>query len=231
MVSIRPRLAKNMRLTILIFAMTVARTFAADTNEFLNSWLAAQSELKTWSADFTQTRTLTALKQPLQSPGRLLFQTPNNFKWELGTPAQTTAIRNSNEMVVIYPRLQRAERYPLGGSGNEPWRDALALMDAGFPENRAELEAKFKLLSITATGEVAQIIMEPKSSLAKKFMSEVQLFLRTNDFSMAANQLKFADGSTLRNDFTNGTKNPPLPANAFSTEIPAGFKVVEPLKE
>jgi outer membrane lipoprotein-sorting protein len=221
-----------MKLRLLLVVMMAASSlFAADTNAFLNSWLAAQAELKTWSADFTQTRTLTTLKQPLQSRGHLLFAAPNNFKWELGNPSQTTAIRNSNEMVVVYPKLKRAERYPLSGAGNEPWRDALALMDAGFPENRAQLESKFKLLSITTTGEVARIVMEPKSAMAKKFMSEVQLFLRTNDFSMAANQLKFADGSTLRNDFSNGVKNPTLPTNAFATDVPSDFKVVEPLKQ
>ena len=107
--------------------------FAADTNVFLTNWLAAQSTLKTWTADFTQTRTLKTLKQPLRSNGRLIFAAPNNFRWQLGDPAQTIAIRNSNEMSVIYPKLKRAERYPLTGAGNEPWRDALALMDAGFP--------------------------------------------------------------------------------------------------
>jgi outer membrane lipoprotein-sorting protein len=220
-----------MRICILIFALTLARTFGADTNEFLNSWFAAQSQLKTWSADFTQTRALTALKDPQRTLGHLQFQAPNNFRWELGQPPQTIAVRNSNEMVVVYPRLKRAERYPLGGAGNQPWQDALALMDAGFPTSRAELESKFKLLSITSTGEATRIVMEPKSATARKFMSEVRLFLRTNDFSMTANELKFADGSSFRNDFTNGLKNPAIPTNTFSTAVPVDFKVVEPMKQ
>src|SRR4051812_34326943 len=112
--------------------------YAADTNAFINQWLAAQSNLKTWTADFTQTRVLKTLKQPLQAQGHLTFAAPSNFRWQLGDPAQTIAIRNSNEMTVIYPKLNRGERYPLGAAGNEPWRDALALMDAGFPASSAE---------------------------------------------------------------------------------------------
>ena len=38
---------------------------------------------------------------------------PNRFRWELGTPAETIAVRNATEMLVIYPRLKRAERFPL----------------------------------------------------------------------------------------------------------------------
>jgi hypothetical protein len=134
-------------------------------------------------------------------------------------------------MTVIYPKLNRAERYPLGGAGNEPWRDALALMDAGFPTSAAELESRFKILSLRMTNDFAQITMEPRSAMAKKFMSQVQLELRTNDFAMTANQLQFADRSILRNDFTNAVKNPALAADAFNPNVPADFSVIEPLKK
>jgi len=219
-----------MKTLIFIFLVSLP-AFAAETNDVLNSWLAAQANLKTWTADFTQTRTLKTLKQPLLSKGHLTFEAPNRFRWELGNPAQTIAIRTTNELLVIYPRLKRAERYPLGGAGNEPWRDALALMDAGFPSNRAELESRFKLLSLSNTGAVARIVLEPRAAMAKRFMSEVQIFLRTNDFSMAANQLQFADGSILRNDFTNAVANPSVLPNAFAADIPADYEVVEPMKK
>lgn len=204
---------------------------AADTNAFINQWLVTQSNLKTWTADFTQSRMLKTLKQPLRSQGHLIFAAPNNFRWQLGDPAQTIAIRNSNEMSVVYPKLRRAERYPLAGAGNEPWRDALALMDAGFPTSRAELDNRFKLVSLKFTNDLAQITMEPRSAMAKKFMSEVQLSLRTNDFSMTANQLQFSDGSILRNDFTNAFKNPSLEANPFDAKVPSDYTVVEPMKK
>jgi outer membrane lipoprotein-sorting protein len=220
-----------MTLRSLCFLLFSFSAFAADTNDFLKNWLAAQSTLKTWTADFAQTRTLKTLKQPLRSQGHLTFAAPNNFRWQLGDPVQTIAIRNSDEMSVIYPKLKRAERYPLTGAGNEPWRDALALMDAGFPSSAAELEARFKLLSLQFTNGLAQIRMEPRSAMAKKFMSEVQLTLRTNDFAMLANQLQFTDGSILRNDFANAVKNPTLDANAFKSDVPADFTVVEPMKK
>jgi outer membrane lipoprotein-sorting protein len=220
-----------MKLRSLGFLLLVFCARAADTNDFLNAWLAAQSQLKTWTADFTQTRTLKTLKQPLLAKGHLIFAAPNNFRWQLGDPAQTIAVRNANEMTVIYPKLKRAERYPLGGAGNEPWRDALALMDAGFPSSRAELESRFKLTSLQFTNDTAEIRMEPRSSMAKKFMSAVELTLRTNDFSMLANQLHFSDGSILRNDFTNAVKNPNLNTNVFNAEVSTDFTVIEPMKK
>src|SRR5689334_7596200 len=101
-----------MILRYLFFVLLSFSTIAADTNAFIANWLSAQSGLKTWTADFTQTRRLKTLKQPLRSQGHLVFAAPNNFRWQLGDPAQTIAIRNSNEMSVIYPKLKRAEKYP-----------------------------------------------------------------------------------------------------------------------
>jgi outer membrane lipoprotein-sorting protein len=231
MVQLRPYLAQNMTLRFLCFLLLSFSSLAQDTNAFLNAWLSAQSNLKTWTADFTQTRTLKTLKQPLHAQGHLVFAAPNNFRWQLGDPAQTIAIRDANEMTVIYPRLKRAERYPLGGAGNEPWRDALALMDAGFPTSSVELERQFRILSLQFTNDLAQIVMEPRSAMAKKFMSQVQLSIRMNDFLMTANQLQFSDGSILRNDFTNVVKNPALPGDAFKANLPSDYTIVEPMKK
>src|SRR6185436_14406503 len=112
----------------------------ADTNAVVNGWLSSQTNLQTWTADFLQTRTFRTLTQPLVATGHIWFATPNRFRWELGSPARTIAVRNADEMFVIYPRLKRAEKYPLGGSAPGEWRDMLSLLDAGFPRNRADLD-------------------------------------------------------------------------------------------
>src|SRR5258706_3768330 len=108
----------------LLFLMAFCPVHAADTNAVLNGWLAAQTNLQTWSADFTQTRMLKTLTQPLVATGHIWFAAPNRFRWELGSPAQTIALREAGQMWVIYPRLKRAERYPLDAKTPGEWRDA-----------------------------------------------------------------------------------------------------------
>jgi hypothetical protein len=114
-------------------------------------------------------------------------------------------------LVVLYPRLKRAERYPLGGEGREPWRDALALLDAGFPASRAELESRFRVRSIHRAEGRAELTLEPLNSRARQFLTEVRLVLLEPGFALAANEMRFSDGSVLRNDFTNMVATPPCP--------------------
>lgn len=201
---------------------------AAESDRFLDGWFAAQAGLKSWSAEFTQTRSLKALKEPLKAPGRLWFAAPDRFRWELGVPAQTIAVRTADELMVVYPRLKRAERYSLRGDTGEAWRGALALLDAGFATNRAALEARFQVASQTPVADGMQIVLKPLGSSARRFMTEVRLVIDREGIEMLANEMRFADGSALRNDFTNTVRNPALPDTLFHYQIPGDFKVVEP---
>ncbi len=213
----------------LVLGLAAARAAGAESAEaVLHAWLDAQQRLKSWSAEFLQTRTLKALNEPLRTPGRLWFVAPDRFRWELGEPVQTLALRRTNELLVIYPKLKRAERYPLGsGGGGEPWRDALMLLDAGFPAGRDGLEGRFRVLAVTEEAGRVTVRLEPRRAGARQFMKEIRLTLRGEDRALLANELVFADGSSLRNDFTRAVTNPPVAADLFDPALPADFTVVE----
>ena len=201
---------------------------AADTNTVLNAWFAAQTKLHTWSADFIQTRALKTLTQPLVAKGHIAFAMPNSFRWEMGQPAQTIALRQADEMFVIYPRLKRAEHYPLGAGTPTEWRDTMSLLQAGFPHDRKEFDAQFQILSLTETNGAWKFSLQPKSAFARRMMPELRIDLATHDFSLTSTELVFVDGSRMRNDFTNAVWNPVLDQKVFQWSPPADFKVTSP---
>ncbi len=204
---------------------------ASDTNAVLTAWLNAQTNLHSWSAGFTQTRTLKALAQPLTAPGHVWFTAPNRFRWELGNPVQTIAVRQPEQMLVIYPRLKRAERYPLTGDAAGPWKDTLALFEAGFPRSRADLESRFKILSVNEANEGYVVALQPKSAAARRLMPQIRITFMANDSSLRATELVFADGSSMRNDFTNSQFNLKLDEQVFNPKLGPEIKIVEPLKK
>jgi outer membrane lipoprotein-sorting protein len=204
---------------------------ADETNSVMDAWFAAQKNLHTWSADLIQTRRLKTLTQPLVTRGHIAFAMPHDFRWELGQPAQTIALRHGDEMFVIYPRLKRAEHYPLGAGTPTEWRDTMSLLQAGFPRDRKEFDAQFQILSLTETNGTWQISLQPTSPFARRMMPELRIGLATNNFSLASTELVFVDGSRMRNDFTNAVLNPTLDEKLFEWTPPPDFKIVEPLKQ
>jgi outer membrane lipoprotein-sorting protein len=215
-----------------IAVLCLAAVCRADERDVqFNRWFAAQTNLQSWSADFIQTRSLKVLSQPLVATGKVWVTVPGLFRWELGQPAQTIVLRQPNQLLIIYPRLKRVEKYSLEGVPPGPLKDALALMDASLPRDRASMEERFRLLSATETNSILQMTLQPKSASARKFIGEILIGFRTNDFSIAVTELKFADGSSLRNDFTNTVLNRPIDPALFEVKLAPDFTVVEPLRQ
>ncbi len=203
----------------------------ADDDALLSSWLNAQTNIHTWSADFVQTRSLKSLTQPLTANGHVWFEAPNLFRWELGRPAQTIAVRQPEQMLLLYPRLKRLERYPLNAADAGPWKDMLALLDAGFPRSRSEVESRFNILAQTTHDGVHEVKLQPKAESARRVMPAITIAFDVTTFSLRSTELQFVDGSTMKNAFTNAVLNPTMDESVFNPKIEAGYKVIEPFKK
>ncbi len=211
-------------------AATILHAHEDEYDVQFNKWFAAQTNMQSWSGDFTQTRSLMALAEPLKSAGKIWVR-PGQFRWELGQPPQTIVVRNPDELLIMYPRFKRAEVYALDKIPPGPIKDAMALLDVSIPRDRATMEEHFQLLSATITNSVLQMTLQPKSTSARQFIGAVVIGFHTNDYVIAASQMNFSDGSTLRNDFTNVIFNQPMDPKLFETNLPPDYSVVEPLNQ
>ncbi len=203
----------------------------AELSPVVANWLNAQTNIHSWSADFVQTRTLKTLTQPTTATGHVWFEAPNKFRWELGHPAKTIAVREPQELLVIYPRLKRVEKFPLTGEQTGPWRDALALLEAGFPRSQAEMQSQYNILSQNVKDDSCELTLQPKSAAARRMMPQLKVEFDMKNSALKATELEFADHSTMRNDFKDAVLNPPIDPKLFNPEIPSDYKVVEPLKK
>lgn len=202
---------------------------SAGADRILEGWLARQEGIRTWSADFIQTRTLKTLAQPVVARGRVRFAAPNRFHWEIGDPPQTIAVRQSNAVLVIYPPLRRVERYPLDAASGGPWKQMLSLLEAGFPESRPQLESRFRVVSMTDTAEAHELTLEPRNPGARRLMPRFRVRLSPAQLDLQSTEMEFADGSRLRNDFTNAVANPTLDEALFVPVFEGDYRITEPL--
>jgi outer membrane lipoprotein-sorting protein len=213
----------------LILGGNLAR--AEDTNGLLNAWLESQKDLKTWTADLTQTRHLKALAEPLKAEGRVWFSAPSTFRWELGQPARTVAVRNGPDMWLVSPQLKRAEHYPLDGSATGPWRDAMALLESGFPRDAATFRSQYDLRAFTRTNDLCQLALTPRQPAAREMIPSVTVVFSIETKNLVATELTLADGSVLRNDFRSVKVNPEIDPQVFASPDTNQFKITEPWKK
>jgi len=216
---------------ILLLVWTLRAVQGAEPNVLLDRCIAAQTNLHTWSADLTQTRTLQVMEQPLVATGRVWMVLPDRFRWELGRPPQSIAVRQPNELSLIYPRLKRVEKFAIDPNQAGPWKEIMSMLDATFPRSREELASHFNVQLLTQTNDLIHLVLQPKSSFARKLMTEIQIDFSTTNFCPISTELKFSDGSSMRNDFFHSVVNAPLPEGIFDLKLEPGFTVVYPLRQ
>ncbi len=207
-----------------------AQSAPTDDRALLNSWLDAQTNIHTWEANFTQTRQLKSLTQPLTANGHVWFEAPNLFRWELSSPAKTIAVRQPDQILVISPRLKRVEKFSLDAKNAGPWKDLLALLDAGFPRSREQVESRFNILSQTTSNNVHEVTLQPKLESARRMMPQITIGFLMDKLVLHSTELMFADGSTMKNVFTNSELNPKIDAAVFNPAIDPEYKVQLPAK-
>jgi len=216
-------------LAALAFLPCDIATSAGTLNE-VDQWLRSQATVETWSADFVQTRYLKTLVRPLTATGHVWFASPDRFRWEVGQPAATIAVRSGNDLVLVYPALRRAEKYSLSEAQPGPWRDASTLLEIGFPKNPAELERQFETISQSKTNDLCEIVLRPRATAARRLMPRITIVFDPATQALLATELEFADGSRMHNDFSNQKTNQPPPRDAFATDVPEGYRLSEPVK-
>ena len=212
------------------FCLATFKVAAADDNALLDQWLEKQVAIKTWTADVVQTRKIKSLVQPLESKGKVWFVQPNQFRWQLGDPPRTIAVRAQQELIIVYPKLNQLERYRFDHITNPAMRQALALLEVGFPSDTALFHARYELLSVTTSGGVRRFELQPKDEQARSLLSSVRLDVSVKDMTLSATELEFPDGSTMRNAFSDFKFNIKIDPSLFHLDE-KGYNVVEPLEE
>ena len=198
-------------------------------SEFLNAWLAQQAEIKTWSADVVQIRNLRSLVRPLKSRGQVWFLQPNRFRWQLGDPPRTIAVRKDEELLIIYPRLKQIERFAGGEDVDPAWKQVLALLDVGFPSDAATFFARYKLVSATQSKKSWKFELRPAAEAARRLLDRITIEVSKRDFALLSTELTFPDGSTMQNRFIHRRLNPHLDKGMFDFKIEKEYTVVNPL--
>ena len=197
----------------------------------LDRWLETQAGIHTWSADVVQTRDLPSLARPLKTSGKVWFAVPNRFRWQLGDPARTVAVRTAEELLVVYPRLQQVERYAFSGDLDPAWKQVLALLEVGFPSDAAAFHASYEVLKTESLDAAWRFHLRPASTAARRMLAAVRIQVAKADYRLLATELVFPDGSSMRTDFNHTRIDPPMDGDLFEFSSDwQGWSQVRPLE-
>jgi outer membrane lipoprotein-sorting protein len=197
---------------------------ATPSLSLLESLIDRQKDIRTVSADFTQTRTLRTLRYPLVIKGRLWFQSPDQFRWELGIPPKTIVIGNYDGLTVIQPGKKQALTKPISTFASFPSAGSFGLIYLSGNGNLEEFQKRMQVLALSTSGSTAQLIMLPRDAEAARGLDSIRLDFNTLTGAWISLEIVTRDGSSIQNEFSNVVINPALKEGLFDCSL-KGFSL------
>lgn len=190
----------------------------------VNKWMAHMKGTKTVEATFVQQRFLRTLRKPLSSPGHLWLQYPDNFRWQLGDPVSTIAIRQQDVMTIMEPKKKKAQRFSLSAKEGEQVPDAMHSTSKTFPRSMQELRTHFEILDLQKQGDVYELTLKPTDKSLKKSMHRVLFFIDAERFFLHGFEIQFKGKSRLRTTFTELKFNQKIAPELLQPDL-TGYKI------
>lgn len=214
-----------MRALVLALLLAVQSAFAAPPIDLspLKKWFARQDDIRSVAADFTQTRALRVLRDPVATPGRMWFTAAGSLRWELGTPPKTVVVRKGGTTLIIDRAKKTAERQPSeAGSGGRPGIGAM--MRFPLAKDFADFQRQFEVLSLSTAGSRTKVELAPRDPQTRKFMKVMKLEFDAGSGHLHAFEMVFKDGSSMRNEFSNVRVNQKFDRALFDPDL-TGYEV------
>jgi outer membrane lipoprotein carrier protein len=177
----------------------------------LDAWLVRQQGIRSLETRFTQERRLPALKQPVTSPGRMVFAQPDKVRWELGDPPKTLAISDGRMFTLIDHTEKTMRQIPAGS----PQAARFSLLGGDAFRSPHAFRGAFEVVESRVAGGVHQFTLRPRDRRVRTEVPWIFIDIDAKRNVLRAMELELRDRSRVRTVFHNPRFNVRLPEGTF----------------
>ena len=214
--------ASGFAMVAVVAVTSIARAAPLSEPELKNLLAAKIRQNRSTQADFQEQRVIRLMKNPVQSSGTVLFQTPNKFRREVKGNSPSITVSDGRDLWIYYPNFKSAERYPLGKGS--PLDATVAAINSAL--NLENIESSF---NVTATksdhGHELQLL--PRTAAMKRVFQKLDLRINS-EFRVARTDMLLPNGDRIVTTYSN-QRRATIPASTFEFKPPAGTEVTTPL--
>jgi outer membrane lipoprotein-sorting protein len=191
--------------------------------EVLEQLQSKAKTLKSLKGSFEQRKYSRLLVTPMDSEGELFWQPPGRFRWEVIRPDPLTLVVNEDQILLLYPDLERATLYR-GPTGVDLLDRIMGATDDPQTFQR-QYKVKIQLVARGGGRSWIQMNMEPKTTTHSRYFQRLEV--KIDPETWLPNEIAILEGN---GDWTliylsNLTENANLSHGLFSVQPPEGFKV------
>lgn len=198
----------------------------------VHQWIEKGSAVRSLEIDFVQERKLKALRMPLTRTGKIWFQRPESFRWQISEPPALIAVRKAGGDLRVADTREKTLRTwsaaELAAEAGNGKGHGFAMAGTGFPASIEAFEQMFEINSAeeTPTPGVWDVRLDLRDKKAGIFVKEIVFTIQPGDGSLNKFDILMRDGSILTTRIVTARKNPSIPPAVFLLDE-AGYTVQE----
>jgi len=199
------------------FFIQMPNLYAAPDLQIVGKWLQSNANTKSLKVEFTQSRSLKAIKSPLSQSGILwLDYGTGRFRWQLGDPPKTIVVSLGDKIAVMRTPLKRVEyREPGQASANNSGFSGLT---GGFPKTMDEFQKKYRTLETVAVDNAYEIVTQPLGPESEG-VSQFTFVVDKERFLLKGLVIELKDGSTITTSFQRVERNIEIAPDLFAPDL------------
>ena len=193
----------------------------AKARALVKQWIEQGAKTKSLEIDFVQERRLRALRVPLTKPGKIWFQRPESFRWQIGEPPVMIAVRQSGGELRVLDTKEKtlqvwtaAELALEAGNGKG---HGFAMAGSSFPVSIETFEQMFEIdgAKETSTTGVWDVRLDLRDRQAGVFVKEIIFTIVPADGSLRKFDIIMRDGSVTTTRVVSAKRNANIPSFVF----------------
>lgn len=193
-----------------------------ELDDVLRRFDEVSQNIRTLSADFTETTESALLTEAIVAQGRVFLTKPDSVRWEYSSPEEMSFVIRDDEYTGYFPERKRAEQRDI-----QRWREQLFRF-LGLGQASEEL-LKFYDISLGETAGAGDdpvlLLMDPKKRRVRKHMEEVRFWIDRQTYLPVRVEYASKSGNRRTIEFEHMAVNPELAANLYQVEIPADVEI------
>jgi len=198
-----------------------AASGAPSLDEILSRFDRAQTGIRTMTANFTETKDLKLLREPVVSKGKFYYTRPNDILWEYTDPTAKVFLIRKDELLAYYPQQRRAERVDISRFQSR------LLKVFGIGQLSEDLNKYYDLALAPkqpAPG-LYDLILTPRRRMVKKRIAQVRFWIDAKSFLPVRMEYFEQDGDRTILSFDETHVNAAIDEATYRIELPPGVDI------
>lgn len=208
----------------------IASPQAADPTEaeaVAQRWLASAAKVQTLTVEFAQERKLRTLNRLLVRQGKLWFQRPGSFRWQIDEPPSLLAVKTADRPLQWINTKARTVRIPApkpDGSDAEP---AMEILQSLLSADTAKFTEQFRVLTAKPADldQAWDIDLDPRDRRTSIAVKNIQLRVSPDSGALHHFAVFMRDGSILTTRVLQADTQNPIAAGIFAFDT-SGYRTL-----